>query len=353
MKTKLLFLFSFMLAAFAHAQFTSSPGDIIFTEFLPDPSTSSEAQGEWFEIMNTTSSDIDIEGWTIRDGSSSKRSHLIIGSLIVPANGYLLLTSNSDAAVNGGLVSSYQYGVISPTPLVSGSGTGSNFPTFNNSNSFDDGVGGCNSSVDEDGIDDEADGLRLLMPIISDPEVDTTDFVEIDRFEYDFGYNATNLAGSGKPDGIPNLQLLPDWDGSFTQLSGSSCYNGNASLDDDVSVQLVNGSWVFSDPSVGVYGSTSYYGTPGAANTNVLSVDKNVLASKFKIYPNPAQDHIKIDADNVNVSSIEMYSIVGKRLISEKNLVNNKLDISSLNSGVYLLKINALEGSLVKKIIVE
>jgi len=104
--------------------------------------------------------------------------------------------------------------------------------------------------------------------------------------------------------------------------------------------------WFSGDSEVRI-GSVSLVNNGSSLSTS------DVLASKFKIYPNPAQDHIQIDSNSINISSVEMYNIIGKRLISEKNLVENKLDISSLNSGVYLLKINALEGSLVKKNIVE
>lgn len=80
---------------------------------------------------------------------------------------------------------------------------------------------------------------------------------------------------------------------------------------------------------------------------------EDVFASNFKIYPNPAQDYIKINSNNIEISSVEMYSIVGKRIISNQNLVDDRLDISSLTSGIYLLKVNSQERSLVKKIIVE
>ncbi|MEP3838789.1 MAG: T9SS type A sorting domain-containing protein [Algibacter sp.] len=51
--------------------------------------------------------------------------------------------------------------------------------------------------------------------------------------------------------------------------------------------------------------------------------------------------------------SVEMYSLIGQKVISKTNLVNSKLDISNLNRGIYILKVNATDGSLTKKIIVE
>lgn len=86
--------------------------------------------------------------------------------------------------------------------------------------------------------------------------------------------------------------------------------------------------------------------------TSTLSVD-DVFASNFKVYPNPAQDYIQIESRDVQVSSVEMYNLVGKKLISETNLVDSKLNISSLSTGVYLLKVNAEGRSLNKRIVVE
>ena len=87
-------------------------------------------------------------------------------------------------------------------------------------------------------------------------------------------------------------------------------------------------------------------------NESTASVEDR-FESNFKIYPNPANDYIQINSNNIEISSVEMYSIVGKRIISNQKLVNDRLDISSLTSGIYLLKVNSQERSLVKKIIVD
>ena len=92
----------------------------------------------------------------------------------------------------------------------------------------------------------------------------------------------------------------------------------------------------------------------GALNptASTLSVEK-VLASKFKIYPNPASDYIQIESNNVQITSVEMYSILGKKVVSQKKLTNNRLDVSNLTSGVYFMKVNAAGGSAIKKLVVE
>ena len=83
-------------------------GDIIITEIMQNPDVISDANGEWFEVYNTTNAAIDLNGWTIRDEGSN--NHVINTTVNVPANGYALLMRNGNAGTNGGLTADYVYG---------------------------------------------------------------------------------------------------------------------------------------------------------------------------------------------------------------------------------------------------
>ncbi len=48
-----------------------------------------------------------------------------------------------------------------------------------------------------------------------------------------------------------------------------------------------------------------------------------------------------------------MYNLLGAQVISEKALVNSRLNVSGLAKGIYMLKINAEGGSATKKIVIE
>ncbi|NEN24016.1 T9SS type A sorting domain-containing protein [Cryomorpha ignava] len=80
--------------------------------------------------------------------------------------------------------------------------------------------------------------------------------------------------------------------------------------------------------------------------------DRNVLPG-IKIYPNPANDFVVIQADTNLRFNVSVYDISG-RMLSEKWLSpNSRLDISTLQSGVYILMLedeNGRRGS--KKLIV-
>ncbi|MBN1340572.1 MAG: lamin tail domain-containing protein [Bacteroidales bacterium] len=81
--------------------------DIIITEIMQNPSAVTDNAGEYFELFNTTSSPIDINGWIIKDDDTDVDT--IEGSLIVPAMGFVVLGSNDTSAVNGGYTCNYMY----------------------------------------------------------------------------------------------------------------------------------------------------------------------------------------------------------------------------------------------------
>lgn len=90
-----------------------------------------------------------------------------------------------------------------------------------------------------------------------------------------------------------------------------------------------------------------------ATGQPALSVNDNELAASINMFPNPANDFIQIESKDVQISSVEMYNLLGKKVISETSLVNDRLNISSLSKGVYLLKINADNKSLTRKVVVK
>lgn len=59
------------------------------------------------------------------------------------------------------------------------------------------------------------------------------------------------------------------------------------------------------------------------------------------IYPNPVTDFLNIETENP-IEMLEIYDINGKVLISESNLIN-EIDVSSLKSGIYMIKLETYE----------
>jgi hypothetical protein len=85
---------------------------------------------------------------------------------------------------------------------------------------------------------------------------------------------------------------------------------------------------------------------------STLSNNEFELANSIILYPNPAKDVLNIKGDVSKLKSIEVYSILGKRLLEVKENFN-EINISNLQSGMYLLRVNTNETSVTYKIVKE
>ena len=85
----------------------SAPSEVIITEIMQNPASVSDANGEWFEVYNSGSSNIDINGWIISDNGSDY--HLIDDEIIIFSSQYFVFGRNADIATNGGVNVDYEY----------------------------------------------------------------------------------------------------------------------------------------------------------------------------------------------------------------------------------------------------
>ena len=85
------------------------------------------------------------------------------------------------------------------------------------------------------------------------------------------------------------------------------------------------------------------------SHTSTLSTT-DVLLDSFKIYPNPANGD-EIFFTNSQDLKVTVFNSIGKEVISTQKLENNKLDISKLSKGIYLIKVNSGDQQTTKKLI--
>jgi len=88
-------------------------------------------------------------------------------------------------------------------------------------------------------------------------------------------------------------------------------------------------------------------------SANILSV-KDIQLSAIVLSPNPVKDVVTINSPE-GFDSVEVYNQLGQLVLksSEDLMNNNRLDLSALNPGMYLIKINADNKSKTVKIIKE
>lgn len=70
--------------------------------------------------------------------------------------------------------------------------------------------------------------------------------------------------------------------------------------------------------------------------------------NSFMVYPNPAKNEISIKG-NSTLSNVSAYDINGKKVLEIKNLSSNSVNVSNLNNGVYLLRLENKNGGVVIK----
>jgi len=101
---------------FSNANFSiipfSVPSEIIITEVMQNPSSVSDANGEWIEIYNASENSISINGWIIKDNGSDQHVISSEQTLSIDSEQYFVLGRNSDFNTNGGINIDYHYSGI-------------------------------------------------------------------------------------------------------------------------------------------------------------------------------------------------------------------------------------------------
>lgn len=84
------------------------------------------------------------------------------------------------------------------------------------------------------------------------------------------------------------------------------------------------------------------YGIPNfevAYNLYATSSVNDNQISKIIISPNPAYDFLTISALNISTdTSLQVFNLLGKKVFQKNKITSTKIDISNLESGIYLLK---------------
>lgn len=94
------------------------------------------------------------------------------------------------------------------------------------------------------------------------------------------------------------------------------------------------------------------YNFPIVTNTStttiaVLAIQDFVFSNYFTLYPNPVKDILNITAkETIQVSSINIYNTLGQLVLLIPNAQNTKtVNVSSLTTGNYFIKINSNKGT--------
>lgn len=142
------------------------------------------------------------------------------------------------------------------------------------------------------------------------------------------------------------------YEGSFTAKNGPA--SGMTSTDIGVSedradrvgnsLQKTDAGWV---------GPVA--ATPGKANSGqTLGTEELDLLEGFKMYPNPVTNgQLHITTNDFSDKKIEIYSTLGNLVFSKTIQSNEAIDISNINTGLYMVRLEQEGKSITRKLIVK
>jgi beta-glucanase (GH16 family) len=81
---------------------------------------------------------------------------------------------------------------------------------------------------------------------------------------------------------------------------------------------------------------------------NTTASTEDVFANKFSVYPNPSSDVLNIRT-NEPIDKVELYNTIGQLIVAKKT---TNINISSINIGVYILKIYSGKRIVTKKVMI-
>ena len=117
----------------------------------------------------------------------------------------------------------------------------------------------------------------------------------------------------------------------------TACANGGG-------INTDNSTYANRVHTAGVNASDVFNTCPSTASVD----DNNILDAQ--VYPNPTTGLLTISSAEA-ISAVEVYNVIGKRVLQVTNVVNNSVDVSSLSKGMYILKIASGDSIATKKII--
>lgn len=87
----------------------------------------------------------------------------------------------------------------------------------------------------------------------------------------------------------------------------------------------------------------------GTTNSEIIKV---INKKTISVFPNPTSDILKISAENLKITGIELYDLQGRKILNA-DFGSGIFDIKDLESGMYLLYLKTKDRTFVEKIIKE
>lgn len=222
------------------------------------------------------------------------------------------------------------------------------------------GIGSANNGGGTDGQEFTFPSVALTAGDVIYVASESTDFTSFFGFAPDYTTGAMGINGDDAVELFENGVVI-DTFGDINTIGDGEPWDytdGWAYRVDNTGPDggFVLANWTFSGIDQlegGTTNATTTVPYPIATYTNnALSVDTFNKAN-FNIYPNPTNTgFVNITTKANTAVNVTVYDVLGKQVLN-KTLNNNTLDVTSLTTGVYILKLNQNGTSTTKRLVVE
>ncbi|MGV3460126.1 MAG: glycosyl hydrolase [Flavobacterium sp.] len=241
---------------------------------------------------------------TVQGTSGTQTAYVISG--LIPETAYSFSVSASDAsgnnAANNAIVIPATTSAVPASASCSGTGTTAQQGTFSTGYSYTFETIGTDVKVTFTMLDTDKDGVVAFL-------WRQTPFAET---------GMTNAGGLSF-----STTLTNQTPGAMISYAAKFAYAGGLAVTDYISYEV---------------------GTSCTAGVGELQLENAV-----SLYPNPATSTVTLDAGSIDITKVEVYSLLGSKVLETKAA---QLNVDSLQSGMYVVRIYSGDKSVTKKLIV-
>lgn len=261
------------------------------------------------------------------------------GSTYVPAEYNSLIWTLTKAATDSGII------------IVAAAGNGNQnlddayyLPFMNRGNSGAIIVGAGTPNTAHNKMSFSTYGTRVDVQAWGG-SVRTTGYGDYSQIGGDFNQNYTNFSGTSSATPIVTACVVALQSYYYSQASSYMTPSEMKQLLIDTGIAQGTGGHIGPIPNM--------QAAIEEINATLSTSGNNQIV--FSVYPNPSRDKITVNLfEDFSAKSVEIYSVLGQRISIKKfEGLSADLDISSLQKGVYFLKVKSGSKETTKKIIKE
>lgn len=156
---------------------------------------------------------------------------------------------------------------------------------------------------------------------------------------------------SGVVTGADNVDVSMTGDASGSQIVAvaGGAYNFTIEEGQSVIISPEKNGYTFTPASISITNATENLDGQDFSTAPLVS-SLNEFTNDFKIYPNPVQNTLTVEAEGL--LSIELIDIRGEvqQIINCKSQLKVQIDTGNLTTGIYILKLTSVKGIVIKNI---